>query len=658
MKTLNIRYRSDEKLRDFIYENQIIDSSDILIQIFSSQSKIDNILSITNLLYELLPSASVIGSTTDGEIIDGRILTENIVISLTIFKHSHLKSALIETIDDCYEVGVKLAEKIVVDDTKVMIVFATSKNINAPRLLQGLKSIKEDIIICGTLSGDSGTFSGGSIFNHKKISKNGVIAVTINGAKLRALNKQTSQWEPVGREFKITKSKNNRIYTVDKMSVYELYKKYLGEEISTKLPLSGLQFPFVLKDSKNGSYIARSVLSSPGDGSLIYSAQMKEGCKIQIAFGDAQKMLENSQNIIKQTANEPIESIFIYASGGRRRFLQNIAYSEIESYKMLGVSVGFFGYGEFFSNSSESMFLNQSITCLLLSESDEIKQKEIRFKRDYKSIDNNLDTTRALTNIAKVSSRELQELNDKLESRVKEEVKRSRDKDSILIHNSKLAQMGEMMSLIAHQWRQPLSAISATSTGLQVKIELDKYNEKFFLSSLLKVEDYVKHLSDTIDDFTEFFKPSKKPEFTTLDKLCDKALFILSSSFSKNSILVTTNHQNNVELSTYPNEIIQVLINILKNAENILISREIKEPHIEINTFLKDQKYYIEVIDNGGGIDEKIIDKVFESYFTTKETENSTGLGLYMSKFIIEDSCYGKLEVENIKSGAKFTIIL
>ncbi len=658
MKTFNIRYRSDEKLRDFIYENQLIDSSDILIQIFSSQNKVNNILSITNLLYELLPSASVIGSTTDGEIIDGRILTENIVISLTIFNHSYLKTALVETIDDSYKIGVELAEKIVTDDTKVMIVFAASKDIDAPLLLQGLKSLKEDIIICGALSGDSGTFSGGSIFHQKRISKNGVVAITLNGAKLRASNRQTSQWEPVGREFKITKSKNSRVFTVDKMSVFELYKKYLGKEISDKLPLSGLQFPFVLKDSQNGSFIARSVLSSPGDGSLIYSANMKEGSKVQIAFGDAQKMLENSQKIVMEIADEPIESIFIYASGGRRRFLQNIAYSEIESYKMLGVSAGFFGYGEFFSNSSESIFLNQSITCLVLSESNEIKKREIRFKRDYKSIDNNLDTTRALTNIAKVSSRELQDLNEKLESRVKEEVKKSRDKDSILIHNSKLAQMGEMMSLIAHQWRQPLSAISATSTGLQVKIELDKYDEKFFLSSLLKVEDYVKHLSDTIDDFTEFFKPSKLPEFTTLEKLCDKALFILSSSFSKNSILVTTNYQNDVELSTYSNEIIQVLINILKNAENILLNRGIKEPHIEINTFLKDKKYYIEVIDNGGGIDEKIIDKVFESYFTTNEREDSTGLGLYMSKFIIEDSCYGKLEVANVKNGAKFTIIL
>jgi nitrogen-specific signal transduction histidine kinase len=661
MQTFNIRFRSEEKLRDFIYEKEIIDSGDILIQIFSHQKRKEKIQKIVTLLDELLPASTIIGTTTDGEVIDGRILTQNIVISITLFEHSCVKSIFLNSIESSFDSGVLLAKKLVSEETKALILFVSDENVDALEILNGIKSIKSDIIISGGLCGDGGEFDGGGlVFDKKHISNSAVLAVSLTGKKLQASSRYTSEWEPVGREFKITKSKANRVFTVDNMSVYNLYEKYLGKEIAVKLPLSGLQFPFVFKDSeKKDSYIARSVRSNPSDGSLIFATKMQENQIVQIAFGNADKMLKNTQNLIIDIAkNKPIETLFIYASAGRRRFLQSIAYAEIESYKMLGPNAGFYGYGEFFASDGKSLFLNQSMTFLVLSESDEIVPKELNFKNHYKKIDMNLEVTRALTNIAKVSSQELQELNQKLELRVKEEVKKSRDKDSILIHNSKLAQMGEMLSLITHQWRQPLSAISAASTGLQVKIELDKYDEKLFLNSLEKIEEYVYHLSNTIDDFAGFFKPSKQKEHTTLEKLFDKALFILSSSFAKHSIEVSTTHQKDIVVSTFSNEVIQVLINLLKNAETILLKREIKEPHIDIKSYEKDSKKYIEIIDNAGGIDESIIDKIFDSYFTTKEQENSTGLGLYMSKFIIEDSCKGSLKVENIYQGAKFTIVL
>ena len=659
MKTFNIRFRSDEKLRDFIYEKQIIDSNDILIQIFSNEKELNKIQKITKLLSELLPTSTMIGTTTDGEIIEGRILTGNIVISITVFDNSYLKSHILNFKDQSYESGVCLGQEIIQKDTKAIIIFASADNIDADEILQGIKSVKEDIIISGGLCGDGGSFDGGLVFNQEYIYKNGIAAVSLNGDKLRASNRYTSQWEPVGREFKITKSKGNRVFTVDKMSVYELYEKYLGKQIAKKLPLSGLQFPFTIKDPQNGSYIARSVRLNPADGSLVFATKMDQDQIVQIAFGDADKMLANTQRLIKDAhENEPIESVFIYASGGRRRFLQSISYAEIEPFKMLGFNTGYFGYGEFFANHKESVFLNQSMTFLTLSESGEKSKIDLSFKSHYKKLDLNLEVTKALSNIAKVSSYELQELNQKLELRVKQEVQKNRDKDSILIHNSKLAQMGEMMGMIAHQWRQPLSAISATSTGLQIKIELDKYNEKFFLKSLEKIEDYVKHLSNTIDDFANFFKPSKKKELTSLEKIVEKALFILSSSFSKNSILVTENFGSDTKLNTYSNEVIQVLINLLKNAENVLVKRQISKPTIQINTFCKNGKKYIEIIDNGGGVDEEIKEEIFESYFTTKDADNATGLGLYMSKFIIENSCSGKLKVENVSDGAKFTIIL
>jgi hypothetical protein len=659
LKTYNIRYRSSDRLKDFIYENQIVDSSDILIQIFTSSKEREFITDITSTLYDLLPHSNIIGTSTDGETIDGRVLTNSTIISISMFDHTSIKSLMIDDLkSNCFESGQNSAKELICDNTKAMIFFVSSNDIDAVEFLDGVRSVSQTVV-AGGLSGDGGRFSGGVVFDKDIVSGNGVVGISLNSDHLIVGNSYRSDWEPVGKEFRVTKSHGCRVHTIDKMSGHELYKKYLGDNIAQKLPLIGLQFPFVLKDRDSGDMVVRSIRDNSDDGSLVFSAKIQEQESIQISFGDSDKMLKQTQDMIVNLANkQPIESHFIYASGGRRRFLKSASFAEIESFTNLGISCGFFGFGEFFANKDENKFLNQSITVLTLSESKLKKQKNISFKTNYKKIDSNLELTRALANIAQISSRELQELNQKLEMRVKEEVRKNRDKDSILIHNSKLAQMGEMMTMIAHQWRQPLSAISSTSTGLHIKIELGKYEDEFFLNSLEKIEDYVNHLSDTIDDFTNFFKPSKRKKFTTSKKLIEKALFILSSSFTKNSIEVETNFDSNEDFEVYANEVIQVLINLLKNSENVLRSREIKKPTITIKTYKKENKNYIEVNDNAGGIKEDIIDDIFSAYFSTNETQQSTGLGLYMSKFIIEDSCNGKIYVENSDDGAKFTVVL
>lgn len=655
MKTYNIRYRSHDKLNDFLYANEIVDSSDILIQIFSHDCNTQKIKEITSYLKNILPSAHIIGTTTDGEILEGRILTKNIVLSFSLFEKTQIKSTLIPLEEDAFSVGQKLSESILDRDSKVMIVFATSKDLNAQKLLEGIHTYDKNIIVAGGLSGDQGSFKNGYVFDKDEVCDHGVVAVGLSSAYLLASNYYTSQWEPVGREFTITKSKDNRLISIDKMSVKSLYEKYLGTEVAQKLPLSGLQFPFVIKDQDQ--YMVRSVLSDPGDGSLVFGTKMPEGEKIQIGFGDAKTMLKNTRNIIKEVNEIPRESLFIYSSAGRRRFLKQYAHYEIESFGQLTSVSGFYGYGEFFTTKEKSLFLNQSVAVLCLSESLDVHAKKLHFK-EIREEGDDLQIMRALSHIAKVSAQELQELNQKLEARVRDEVQKNRKKDGIMIHNSRLAQMGEMMSLIAHQWRQPLNAISATSTGLHVKIELGRYDESFFLSSLDKIEEYVKHLSTTVDDFTNFFKPSKRTEETSIGYIIERSLFIMSASLNKNSIVVHVIDDTQNSLKTYPNEVIQVVINLVKNAENVLLKRKIKNPEISIYTYEKQDKHIIEVKDNAGGIEADIIDKIFEPYFTTKNHESSTGLGLYMSKFIIQESCRGSLDVKNDITGACFTITL
>lgn len=253
-------------------------------------------------------------------------------------------------------------------------------------------------------------------------------------------------------------------------------------------------------------------------------------------------------------------------------------------------------------------------------------------------------------------SAKVHDLNKNLEDRVKEEVLKNREKDNQLLHQSRLAQMGEMISMIAHQWRQPLAAISSTSSAINIKAQLGTTTEEFLIENTDSISEYTNHLSATIDDFRNFFKSNKEKHETNFSELINSVKGIIKISIDNKKIELIEELNCNDKFITYSNEIKQVILNLIKNAEDILVEKEIKEPFIKIETSKEDNCLHLKVSDNGGGIPESIIDKIFDPYFSTKTKKDGTGLGLYMSKTIIEDHCGGELIVNNTKHGAQFTI--
>ncbi|MEN8304543.1 MAG: PAS domain-containing sensor histidine kinase, partial [Campylobacterota bacterium] len=251
---------------------------------------------------------------------------------------------------------------------------------------------------------------------------------------------------------------------------------------------------------------------------------------------------------------------------------------------------------------------------------------------------------------------------------LKEELKRSEEKDKTMLHQSKLAQMGEMISMIAHQWRQPLNAISLTTVNLKLNLELKKFDlqskdgadkcSDYLSKALGNIEGYVKSLSDTIDDFRGFYKEDKKKVEIRLSSLVEGSLDIVLTSIENQNIKLTTDFRCRQKVNTFPNEIRQVILNLIKNAEDILLEKNIKDPYIYIRTYNDENYSYLEVSDNGGGVPQEIIENIFDPYFSTKIKKDGTGLGLYMSKTIIEDHCNGILSVYNNNDGAVFKIQL
>ena len=252
----------------------------------------------------------------------------------------------------------------------------------------------------------------------------------------------------------------------------------------------------------------------------------------------------------------------------------------------------------------------------------------------------------------------IKELNRELKKRVQEELEKSRDKDKMIFHQSKLISMGEMIENIAHQWRQPLSQINSAVLVIDDSLLENNLEDNVVEEKLSEIESLTQYMSKTIDDFKNFYAQDKVPEIFSLQEVMKESISILGGTFKANNIAVQNGLENDYSYYGYSSELKQVFVVILNNALDVLVSREIKKPKIDIKIEKQLEHFNIKICDNAGGVDSKIIDKIFDPYFTTKHKKQGTGIGLYISKVIIEDSLNGELNVINNEYGACFNIKL
>ena len=259
----------------------------------------------------------------------------------------------------------------------------------------------------------------------------------------------------------------------------------------------------------------------------------------------------------------------------------------------------------------------------------------------------------------------LKKLNAQLNEKVKLEIQKNEEKNRILIQQSRMASMGEMLENIAHQWRQPLSTISVAASGMEVKKEFSTLSDEEFFEGINHIKKSTVYLSNTIDDFRTFFIKEKKTSQMNIKNAIEKALELMGNTFMQQRINLVKNIEE-IEILSLENELIQVLMNIFVNAKDALKQTLGDEKYIIIDVFKKEDNLIIQIKDSAKGIDEKIIDKIFEPYFTTKHKFKGTGIGLYMSKLLVEKHLKGSIKASNteftfmdkIHKGALFEIIL
>ena len=275
-------------------------------------------------------------------------------------------------------------------------------------------------------------------------------------------------------------------------------------------------------------------------------------------------------------------------------------------------------------------------------------------------------TNSNLKNLVDEKTRELKELNLNLEVRIDEAINENREKDKLLDTQSKMASMGEMIGNIAHQWRQPLSVISTGVTGMQVQKEYGLLDDKQFNKTCEMINENAQYLSKTIDDFKNFIKGDRiKHTFNILNSL-NTFIHLVEGSIKENDIKIKLQIDENLEIFGYENELAQCLINIFNNSKDALKEHQLKTKLILISATQIRDTLHLTIQDNAQGIDENIITKVFEPYFTTKHKSQGTGLGLNMTYKLIVDGMKGNITVKNQSfiyedityKGAIFTITL
>ena len=402
MNLSNFIYKDRTDFIEILQKNRINLNEKYFIQIFIGNNDKEFFTQTINDITSLFPNSQTIATTTTGEIIDGKMIENSIVVSLSFFKDSSFKTLLIENKDEC-EIAKEISKNCQ-DNTKLLIMFNNPYENDAEIILKKLQDLSPKVTIAGGNAADNRKFDMQTIVAaNGDISTTGIAVGIIDSTVLKIFNDYLFNWQKIGDIFYITKADKNIIYKINGISPRELYRKYLGDEIADNLPSAGVEFPLMFKEGDMD--IARAPVAIGKEGEFILAGHIKEGVEVRFGFGDIELNDINTKYTVGEFAKNPLEAVFIYSCSARKYLMQNHLNSEFHLLNSIAPTAGFITYGEFYKNRSLNVMLNITSTFVGLSENPDIKNT---LSIENPPEERSTRTLRALTHLIQKTSSDLE----------------------------------------------------------------------------------------------------------------------------------------------------------------------------------------------------------------------------------------------------------
>jgi diguanylate cyclase (GGDEF)-like protein len=402
MRIHNVIFTTQKALEEFIQTHSIEECENILVQIFSGVTEPKKFMKVAQNIKASLPQAKIIGTTTSGEIYEGKMYEKKIVISFSLFDATKVQSKLYEFDKSfCME---DIKNDLYAEDTKALIILSDGLKSNTELYIKELHEMDEDVTIAGGRAGDNAAFKATYVFDEKQYTDNGWVLASLSAEELFVNSSYLLNWTPIGKEMIVTKCDGNVLYELDSVPIVQVYRKYLGDDVVKDLPVSCMSFPLIT--IKDGIEVARDPVAVLEQDAMVYAGNFEEGDIVRFSFANIEDLTDNLEEHFKKLSKYPSEAIYVYSCAVRKALLEEKLLGELSLLESLAPSVGFFTYGEFYQSNRIAELLNVTTTFMMLSESKESGGKVFNKTK----IDDFDVIKKALTHLVKVTTHELEKL--------------------------------------------------------------------------------------------------------------------------------------------------------------------------------------------------------------------------------------------------------
>ena len=369
MRLLNHQYRNETDLDAFCQAEGIADDPRLFIQVFCGNLEGDFIHELNRLLRQRFPRAIILGTTTGGEIADGRLFEEGVIVSFLECQRTRL-AAVAQPWDnpDSFALGQQLARRIDTQDAQpaLIIAVATGLNTNGEDFVLGVSDVLPDVPLAGGLSGEYLRFKNTWIFDGNQVLTQGAIAVAFYGEQLQVQTLYSMDWMPLGRALTVNRARRNLLIELDGRPAIDTYRHYLSDEAAEHIPVLSVQFPLMVE--RGGMKLARGCTGVNDDGSMVFMGNFQPGDKVWFAIGDANALLDSSSELIQRLRNRRYEAILCYTCVARKALMTKLIGDEARVFQQIAPTAGFFTYGEFFHANGTNLFFNYTLTLVAMTE--------------------------------------------------------------------------------------------------------------------------------------------------------------------------------------------------------------------------------------------------------------------------------------------------